>query len=115
MRRGRIFEDNKEKISIFSELEDDLFGGGSKTYIVENVDAVFYPVSGQLTYNSGVLTQTQADADWRVILANPNDEIEETYTLVRYKDETNEKEMTIVDVLSFGGEQHLFVEEEGID
>ena len=117
MRRGRIFEDNKEKISIFSELEDDLFGGGSTTYIVENVYAVFHPViaaSNLLTYNSGVLSQTQADADWRVILDVANSEIEKAYTLVRNRGETDEKEMEIVDVLAFGGEMHLFVSEEGI-
>ena len=110
MRRGRLFHNNAEQVSVYFY---DLFASAN-TYVVQGVDAVFYPVQSSLTYNQGVLTQTQADADWRVILAEANDEIKETYTLVRNAGETDETEYEIVDVLSFGGAMHLFVNEEGI-
>ena len=108
MRRGRLFHDNTEKVSVFYE---DLFAEGGKAYVVQDADAVFHPVASSLTYNAGVLTQTQADADWRVILSEANTEIEKTYTLVR---ESDNREYEIVDILAFGGAMHLFVDEEGI-
>lgn len=90
---------------------EDIFSGGN-TYVVRDVDAVFHPVASTLVSNAGLLTQTQADADWRVILSVANSEIQDTYTLVRESDET---EYTIVDVLAFGGAMHLFVDEEGLE
>ena len=111
IRHGRLFEENKEKISVY--FHDSLLTNAD-VYVVRDVYAVFYPVTSGLTYNAGVLSQTQADADWRVIMAEANSDIEKTHTLVRYAGETNETKCEIVDVLEFGGEQHLFVKEEGI-
>ena len=111
MRHGTLFEENKEQVSVF--FYDSILTNAN-VYIVENVYAVFHPIAGGLVYNAGILSQTQADSDFRVILEEANSEIEETHTLVRYRGETNEQEYTITDVLEFGGSQHLFVKEEGI-
>jgi len=108
---GTLFEENKEEVSIY--FNDNILSY-TDVYIVENVDAVFHPVASALTYNAGVLSQTQADADWRVILAEAEEGIEATYTLVRNRGETDEAEYEIVDVLSFAGEMHLFVKMEGL-
>lgn len=113
MRRGTLFNDNKEKVSVFIESSDNVFGSSTNEYVFQDKDAVFYPVSSTLRYNAGVLTQTQAEADWRVILAEPDDSIDDSgaYTLRRESDDTEYK---VVDVLAFGGEMHLFVSEEGL-
>lgn len=109
MRRGTLFEENKEQVSVFFE---NLFTH-QREYAIEDADALFHPVTSALTYNFGVLQQNQSEADFRVILAEAADGIDDSgaYTLLRHADNT---EYTVVDVLSFAGEMHLFVQVEEI-
>ena len=111
MRHGTLFEQNKEKVSVF--FYDSILTNAN-VYIVENVYAVFHPIAGGLVYNAGVLSQTQADSDFRVVMAEADAEIQETYTLVRDRGQTDEAEYEIVDVLIFANAMHLFVKQEGI-
>lgn len=111
MRQGTLFHQNKEPVSVFFE---DLRMDDNRGYIVQDVDAVFHPVQAGLTFNQGVLSQTQADADFRVVLGEANDRIKKTDTLLRNAGTPDEREYEIVDVLSFGGAMHVFVSEEGI-
>lgn len=112
MRHGTLFEENKEQVSVY--FYDSILTNAN-VYVAENVYGVFHPVSELLTYNAGVLSQTQADADFRVILAEANSGIEKTQTLVRNRGvQHEEREYEIVDVVAFAGNMHLFVKQEGI-
>ena len=102
-RRGRLFQRNKETISVtlrnVRTNTDDI--------IADDVVCVWHPNVAPIQYQD---TVPILDADWEIVLKVPNSDINKTHTVNR----SDGTEYEIVDILRFGGAMHLLVKGTGV-
>ena len=102
-RRGRIFQRNKETISVTlynvrTHIDD---------IIADDVECVWHPNVAPIQYQD---TVPILDADWEIVLKVPNSDINKKHKVNR----SDGTEFEIVDILRFGGAMHLLVKGTGV-
>ena len=102
-RRGRLFQRNKETISVtFRNVRTN-----TDDTVANDVECVWHPNVAPIQYQD---TVPILDADWRIVLDVPNSDIKKKHTVNR----SDDTEYEIVDVLLFGGAMHLLVKGTGV-
>ena len=102
-RRGRLFQRNKETISVtFRNVRTN-----TDDTVADDIECVWHPNVAPIQYQD---TVPILDADWRIVLDVPNSDINKTHTVNR----SDDTEFEIVDVLLFGGAMHLLVKGTGV-